>query len=291
MKKKTIINWFILFILSLMWGSSFILMKKSLLVFNYIEVGFLRLIIAFLILSPLLLRSLRRVEKKHIIPLLIVSVIGTVIPAILFAKSQVFLDSSVAGMLNALTPIFTLIIGILFFNVTTWNTRSVIGIIIGLMGTYILLSPSTIEINNILYNLLIIFATICYALSINTIKDKLDTLNSLDIAVISSFFSAIIPIIYLSNKNTSILITKIYLHFDYFIYLLILGIICTSLAIILFNFLIKRSSALFASSTTYLIPIFAIMWGTIDSEIIQSHQLIGISVILTGVFIMNYKRV
>ena len=114
MDKKTIINWFILFILSLMWGSSFILMKKSLLVFNYIEVGFLRLLIAFVILSPLLLTSLRRVEKKHIIPLLIVSLIGTVIPAILFAKSQVFLDSSVAGMLNALTPIFTLIIGILF---------------------------------------------------------------------------------------------------------------------------------------------------------------------------------
>ena len=291
MEKKTIINWFILFILSLMWGSSFILMKKSLLVFNYIEVGFLRLLIAFVILSPLLLASLRRVEKKHIIPLLIVSLIGTVIPAILFAKSQVFLDSSVAGMLNALTPIFTLIIGILFFNRTTWNTRSLIGIIIGLMGTYILLSPSTIENNNILYSLLIIFATICYALSINTIKDKLDTLNSLDIAVISSFFSAVIPVVYLSSKNTNTVITKIYLHFDYFIYLLILGIICTSLAIILFNFLIKRSSALFASSTTYLIPIFAIMWGTIDSEIIQSHELIGISVILTGVFIMNYKRV
>tara|TARA_B100000427_G_C15472852_1_gene579373 strand:+ start:555 stop:1355 length:801 start_codon:yes stop_codon:yes gene_type:complete len=266
-------------------------MKKSLLVFNYIEVGFLRLIIAFLILSPLLLTSLRRIKKKHIIPLLIVSLIGTVIPAILFAKSQVFLDSSVAGMLNALTPIFTLIIGILFFNRTTWNTRSLIGIIIGLMGTYILLSPSTIENNNILYSLLIIFATICYALSINTIKDKLDTLNSLDIAVISSFFSAVIPVVYLSSKNTNTVITKIYLHFDYFIYLLILGIICTSLAIILFNFLIKRSSALFASSTTYLIPIFAIMWGTIDSEIIQSHELIGISVILTGVFIMNYKRV
>ena len=161
MEKKTIINWFILFILSLMWGSSFILMKKSLLVFNYIEVGFLRLIIAFLILSPLLLTSLRRVKKKHIIPLLIVSLIGTVIPAILFAKSQVFLDSSVAGMLNALTPIFTLIIGIVFFNVTTWSRRSIIGIIIGLIGTYILLSPSAIQNNNLLYGTLIICATMC----------------------------------------------------------------------------------------------------------------------------------
>jgi drug/metabolite transporter (DMT)-like permease len=291
MNKRTIVNWFILFILSLMWGSSFILMKKSLLVFNYIEVSFLRLIIAFFILAPLLVGSLRRVKKKHIIPLLIVSLIGTVVPAILFAKSQVVLDSSVAGMLNALTPIFTLIIGIIFFNVTKWNTNSIIGIIIGLIGTYILLSPSTIGNNNILYSLLIILATICYALSINTIKDKLESLNSLDIAVISSFFSAIIPIIYISNNTTNALINKIYLHFDHFIYLLILGLVCTSLAIILFNILIKRCSALFASSTTYLIPIFAIIWGTIDAEIIQSYELIGITVILTGVFIMNYKRV
>jgi len=266
-------------------------MKKSLLAFNYIEVGFLRLIIAFLILSPLLFRSLKKVKKKHIIPLLIVSLIGTVIPAILFAKSQVFLDSSVAGMLNALTPIFTLIIGILFFNVTTWSTRNMVGIVIGLIGTYILLSPDTIGNNNILYSLLIIFATMCYALSINTIKNKLASLDSLDIAVTSSFFSAIIPIIYVTNNNANELISKIYLHFDHFIYLLILGLVCTSSAIILFNFLIKRCSALFASSTTYLIPVFAIIWGTIDSEIIESYELIGIAVILTGVFIMNYKRV
>lgn len=291
MHKKTTINWFLLLILSLMWGSSFILMKKSLIVFNYLEVGCLRLVIAFLILSPLLFGSLQRIKKSHIIPLLIVSLIGTVIPAILFAKSQVFLDSSVAGMLNALTPIFTLIIGIIFFNVTTWSSRSVLGIIIALIGTYILLSPSTIENNNLLYSALIIFATICYALSINTIKDKLQSLNSLDIAVISSFFSSIIPIIYMSNNNAIKLINKIYLNFNHFIYLIILGIVCTSLAIILFNILIKRSNALFASSTTYLIPVFAIIWGTIDSEIIQSYKLIGIIVILTGVFIMNYKRI
>tara|TARA_B110000014_G_scaffold215100_1_gene168618 strand:- start:6 stop:806 length:801 start_codon:yes stop_codon:yes gene_type:complete len=266
-------------------------MKKSLIVFNYLEVGCLRLVIAFLILSPLLFGSLQRIKKSHIIPLLIVSLIGTVIPAILFAKSQVFLDSSVAGMLNALTPIFTLIIGIIFFNVTTWSSRSVLGIIIALIGTYILLSPSTIENNNLLYSALIIFATICYALSINTIKDKLQSLNSLDIAVISSFFSSIIPIIYMSNNNAIKLINKIYLNFNHFIYLIILGIVCTSLAIILFNILIKRSNALFASSTTYLIPVFAIIWGTIDSEIIQSYKLIGIIVILTGVFIMNYKRI
>jgi len=291
MSKTTIINWFILLVLSLMWGSSFILMKKSLLVFNYIEVGFLRLIIAFLILFPLLPRSLKRVKKNQITSLLIVSLIGTVIPAILFAKSQVFLDSSFAGILNALTPIFTLIIGIVFFNIKKWNTKSILGIVIGLIGTYILLAPATMGNNNILYSLLIIFATICYAISINTIKNKLESLNSLDIAVISSFFSSIIPIVYMGNNNPNELINKIYLHFDHFIYLLILGLVCTSLAIILFNVLIKRCSALFASTTTYLIPIFAIMWGTIDSEIIDFHEVIGIAVILAGVFIMNYKRV
>ena len=163
-------------------------MKKSLLIFNYLEVGFLRLIIAFIILSPFLILSLKKIKTKHIFPLLIVSVIGTVIPAVLFAKSQMFLESSVAGMLNALTPIFTLIIGILFFHVNKWGKSNIIGIIIGLIGTYILLSPSQLNTANIQYSLLIILATICYALSINTIKYKLQELKPLHIAVVSSFF-------------------------------------------------------------------------------------------------------
>jgi len=289
MHKSNIENWVILLILSIIWGSSFILMKKSLVYFNYLEVAFFRLIIAFFILSPFAISSFRQMKRIYILPILIVSIIGTVIPAILFARAQIYLDSANTGMLNALTPIFTLIIGISFFQ-TKWNYTAIIGIIIGLLGSYILLLPSNLNIINTKYSIVVIVATICYAISINTIKDKLKGLKPIDIAVISSFFSFIIPIIYVIHNGFLITMDKVYNHLFSFLYIIILGIICTSFAIILFNYLIQKTSAIFGSSTTYLIPVFAIIWGIIDNEIIHNHEIMGILIILIGVLVMNYKK-
>ena len=257
--------------------------------FNYIEVAFYRLVIAFIVLSPFTLSSLRNIKNQHIIPILIVSLIGTLIPAILFAFAQIYLDSANTGMLNALTPIFTFIIGIFFFQ-KKLNINTIIGIIIGLIGSYILLMPSSQNIVNTQYSLIVILATICYAISINTIQDKLQSLNPLDIAVASSFFAFIIPILFFFNYGLGNTINKISLNLPSFYYLIILGLVCTSFAIILFNYLIKRTSAIFGSSTTYLIPVFAIMWGIIDNEIIENHEIIGITIIITGVLVMNYKK-
>ena len=289
MNKKTIINWIILLILSIIWGSSFILMKKGLEGFNYLEVSSFRLIISFTILSPFLISSLKNMKSKYIFPILIVSIIGTVVPAILFAFGQTHLNSSTAGMLNSLTPIFTLIVGVYFFQ-KSWNKESIIGIFIGLMGSYILMAPSSLNTLNTIYGLLIILATMCYAISINIIKDKLQDLNSLDIAVLTSFISFLIPFIFILNNGFSEIIIKINTNTESFYYLIILGTVCTSFAIILFNYLIKRSSALFASTTTYLIPVFAIIWGLLDNENIKNHEILGVSVILIGVMIMNYTK-
>ena len=147
-------------------------MKKSLVGFTYLEVGLFRLIIAFIVLCPFLISSLKKIQKKHLIPLLIVSLVGTVLPAILFAKAQIYLNSSLAGMLNTLTPIFTLLFGIILFHKKNWNNNNIIGITIGLIGTYILIAPTTINIINTQYSIMIIIATICYAISINTIKEN-----------------------------------------------------------------------------------------------------------------------
>ena len=289
MSKSNIENWVILLILSIIWGSSFILMKKSLISFNYLEVAFFRLIIAFFVLSPFAISSFKQMKKIYILPILIVSIIGTVIPAILFALAQIYLDSANTGMLNALTPIFTFIIGIGFFQ-KQWNYTAIIGIIIGLLGSYILLLPSNLNIINTKYSLVVILATICYAISINTIKDKLKGLKPIDIAVISSFFSFIIPIIYVIHNGVLTTIDKVHNHLFSFLYIIILGVICTSFAIILFNYLIQKTSAIFGSSTTYLIPVFAIIWGIIDNEIINNHEIMGILIILIGVLVMNYKK-
>ena len=289
MNKNNTENWVILLILSIIWGSSFILMKKSLISFTYIEVGFLRLIIAFLALSPFLTSSLKRLKTIYIAPLLLVSIVGTVIPAVLFAFAQTYLNSANTGMLNALTPIFTLIIGVILFK-KKMNNQGLLGIIMGLIGTYILLLPSNIDIANTKYSIIVIVATICYAISINTIKEKLRDLGPLDIAVLSSLFSFIIPIVYIIQQGVFVTINKISANIFPFLYIIVLGLICTSFAIILFNYLIKKTSALFGSSTTYLIPIFAIIWGLIDNETIQNHEIIGMLIILFGVFIMNYIK-
>ncbi len=289
MNKNNTENWVILLILSIIWGSSFILMKKSLISFNYMEVGFLRLIIAFLALSPFLNSSLKRMKTIYIAPLLLVSIVGTVIPAVLFAFAQTYLNSANTGMLNALTPIFTLIIGVILFK-KKMNNQGLLGILMGLIGTYILLLPSNIDIANTKYSIIVIIATICYAISINTIKEKLRDLGPLDIAVLASLFSFIIPIGYIIQQGVFVTINKISANIFPFLYIIVLGLICTSFAIILFNYLIKKTSALFGSSTTYLIPIFAIIWGLIDNETIQNHEIIGMLIILFGVFIMNYIK-
>ena len=289
MNKKNIIDWSILLVLSIIWGSSFILMKKSLIVFNYLEVGLFRIIISFLVLCPFLLTALKKMQISHILPLLIVSFIGTVIPAIIFAKSQMFLDSSLIGMLNSLTPIFTFTISILIFRKKI-HKINILGIFIGLVGTFVLLTPIEYNSINTKYSLLILLATLCYALSINTIKEKLSSLRPIDIAVLSSFMSSVVPVIYFLDSGLISNLENVLKHINYFLYLIILGFFCTSIAIILFNYLIQRSSALFASSTTYLIPIFAIIWGAIDFEIIDIKDLIGISIILIGVFIINFRK-
>ena len=289
MTKKTIENWFILLILSIIWGSSFILMKRGLISFTYLEVSFFRLIIAFIVLSPFLIPSFKKMSLRHIGPLLIVGIVGTVIPAFLFAFGQTHLNSSTAGMLNALTPIFTLIIGVFYFK-KSWGKKNIFGIIIGLAGSYILLLPSSLNKVNTEYSLLIILATICYAISINTIKDKLEDLSSLDIAVLSSFISFLMPFMFLLINGLDETINKIRTNIETFYYLIILGAICTSFAIVLFNFLIKRSSALFGSTTTYLIPVFAIVWGLIDGEVIKNNEFIGVFIVFIGVMIMNHAQ-
>lgn len=286
MNKKTILNWIILLVLSIIWGSSFILMKRGLVAFSYLEVAFFRLIIAFFVLSPFLFASIKNIKKHHVIPILIVSLIGTVIPAIFFALSQTNLNSSTTGMLNSLTPIFTLMIGVFMFR-KQWTKANIIGVIVALLGSYILLLPSSLNIIDTKYSLIVIIATICYAISINTIKDKLHDLNSLDIAVLSSFISFLIPAIFILNTGLSNTIYDIIDNTKAFYYLIILGTMCTSVAIVLFNYLIKRSSALFSSTTTYLIPVFAIIWGLIDHESVADHEFIGLFIILAGVFITN----
>ncbi len=281
--------WHYLFLVSLafIWGSSFILIKKSLVFFNSHEIALLRIAIAWITLLPFTIKEIPKMRRSIIAPIIIVGIIGNLIPAFLFAKAQTKIDSSLAGMLNSLVPIFTLIIGYVFFK-TNAKKHQLIGIIIGLIGASMLLFNNVNgEINDFAF--LIILATICYAINLNTIKSKLSNISSINIAGFSFFIIG--PTCFCLLFFTDFFVKLNHENNAYvgLIYVSILSILGTSLAIIIFNYLIKKTSALFTSSVTYLIPVVAIFWGIGDGEEINQHQVFSMFIILAGIYLIKEK--
>lgn len=287
--RKQIISWSILISLVLIWGSSFILIKKSLLYFEATEVGILRVTITFLFLLPIAIKKSLQVSRKMAIYLTISGAVGSLAPALLFAVAQTNIDSGLAGTLNALTPLFTLILGISFFKITT-KWYNILGVLIGLVGAIGLIYVSSEQtfVFNMQYASLIIIATICYAFNVNFIKIYLKELDALTITVLTFYYVGIPSFIYVLFFSD--IPAKLYSGSQSLIgigYLSILSIAGTGLALIAFNKLIKISSPIFASSVTYMIPIVAISWGIIDGEIFKVGYLIWIALIIVGVLLVN----
>ncbi len=280
--------WFLLIILAIIWGSSFILMKRGLEAYSFQEVGALRISIAFLSLLPIAIRHLSKIKKADIAPLILTGLLGNAIPAFLFPKAETQLDSSIVGTLNALVPLFALIVGLIWFKQRV-KWYNVIGILIGLTGAAWLMRPDQANTNgNASYGLFAVAATVCYALSVNIVKSKLANMKSLAITAVSFFFIGVPGLIYLLIGTD---FTSTIQHHPGALsalgYIAILAIMGTSVALILFNELVKISTPIFASSVTYLIPVIAILWGIIDGETLQTYQFIGVAIILAGVYGVN----
>tara|TARA_B100001250_G_scaffold9849_1_gene8551 strand:+ start:967 stop:1842 length:876 start_codon:yes stop_codon:yes gene_type:complete len=283
-------NYVLLFLLALIWGSSFILMKRGLEVYSFIELANLRMCIAFFSLTPFIPKAIRSVKRKHYLPLLITAVFGNLLPAFLFAKAQTQIDSGLVGTLNALVPLFTLILGVYFFSLRP-SKANVFGILLGLLGALIL-AFSTLRQGAVfnVYILLVVVATIFYAISINVIKKYLDDLNPFYITTLAFIIISPFPIIWLFNST---FFYHLQIHPDGFkalSYIAVLAVFGTSIATIVFNKLLSCSSAIFASSITYLIPIVAIFWAILDGEIITFYHLLGFVIILIGVYLVNKRK-
>ncbi|RLD79438.1 MAG: hypothetical protein DRJ10_08845 [Bacteroidetes bacterium] len=282
-------QWLALVILALIWGSSFIFMKRGLESFSDMQVAAFRIFLSFIFLLPVALTRLKKLKKEHLKSLLIVGFIGNGIPSFLFTKAQTQVSSSVAGMLNTTVPLFALITGFIFYKVRAKN-KNIIGIFIGLIGAafLILANPSTNFQTSSYYTLYILAATLCYALSVNEIKQKLSNLDGVSIMAFAFLFIGPFAGLYLINSDYSnTLSTDNYL--SNFIYIFLLAVLSSVVATILFNYLIKQTTALFATSVTYLIPVVAIFWGFLDGEQISFYQLLSIGIILTGVNLVNKK--
>lgn len=289
--KNDIISWSILLLLMITWGSSFILIKKGIVVFSSMQVGTMRVGFTFLALIPFAFKRFKRIQKKHWPVLVMVGLCSTG-PAFLFPMAQQGIDSATAGVLNSLTPLFTLVVGVALFRVKVkwFNT---LGVFIGLIGAIGLISVSgnaSFQFN-LGYASYIIIATTLYALNGNMIKSFLKEVDSFTITIFSFIIFGLPSLIFLFTATPFIEQAQSDPNFWSGLgYIVILAIVGTAIALIFFNYLIKINTVIFASSVTYLIPIVAFFWGILDGEQFGLVYILWIIMILLGVLLVNAKH-
>lgn len=293
---ETLKSWLLLILLSCVWGSSFILIKMGLfdgegnVRLPADQLGALRVTFAFIALSPILIKSFKYLNKKNVLFLLIAGICGNGLPAFLFAYAETTLNSSITGMLNSLVPLFTILIGALFFGFKIKRIH-LIGIAVAVFGTFLIVQEKligvTITAAMLLPFLALILATMCYATSLNVIKYKLVEVKSTAITALSFFMISPIAVGYLFSTDFTSRIETQENILPGVGAILILAIVGTATAVLLFNKLIKMSSPIFASSVTYFIPIVAMLIGWFIGEAISLLQLLGMGVLIGGVLIIN----
>ncbi|MBT5493358.1 MAG: DMT family transporter [Flavobacteriaceae bacterium] len=283
------LKWIYLLILSFVWGSSYILIKKALIGLSPLQVGSLRTIISTVLLLAIGYSSLKSIPRDKWKWILITGLVSF-IPPFLFAYAQTEIDSALAAILNSLTPLATLLIGVGFYRFKI-DSKQISGVIIGLIGSVLLMYQGSV-INpdqNLLYVFFIIFASVLYAVQVNLLKVHLQDVSAVAITVGNFIF--IFPlavVIFLMSDYKQIDINDKDVKVALFC-LLILSIIGTVFAKILFNKFVQIASPVFASSVTYTLPIIALFWGLIDGEVFTLNQFFATIIILIGVYLANKK--
>ncbi len=284
-------KWALIIILSLIWGSSFILIKKGLVGLSAMQLGALRIIMSGLVVIALGINQLKGIPREQWKSLILAGFLGTFFPAFFFAYAETEIDSAVASMLNSLVPLITIITGVLLFRIKT-GWIQVLGVLVGLSGTAVLILKGA-SINpdqNYYYSLFVISSTVMYALNVNIVKRYLQDLNALGLT--AGTFLFIVPfalgvLIYTDFFKAEVLSnTTVQMSIGY---VLLLSVFGTALAKVLFNRLIQISNPVFSTSVTYLMPVVAIFWGLLDGERITLVQILAAGLILAGVYLVNKK--
>lgn len=291
-----VVNWLIFIVLCLIWGSSFELMKLGMFenhdfskpVLTPYQVAAVRLVSAGVVMLPFAFSALKQMPKHLLQYAMLSGVLGSFIPAFLFCVAETKIGGGIAGSLNSLTPLFVIVVGALFFNLVT-TTQKIIGVVIGLFGSCILIYANVKEtgIPNYLAIGYIVVATIFYGVNVNMIIKKLTGVPSTQIAAIA-FSSLIIPslIILVATGYFGLPLSQ-----EKYVAATaassVLGVLGTAVASVLFYMLMKRAGGLFASTVTYGVPFVAIAWGLIHKEHITTTHIIGLVIILCGVYLAD----
>lgn len=291
MQNNDYLKWIYLLVLSLIWGTSFILIKKALIGLNAYQLGAVRTIITGLFLFIAGYKKLKLIKKGQWKWIALSGFTGSFFPAFLFAFAETEIDSAVASILNSLVPLNTVLIGAAVFKIGT-NFKQVLGIIIGFVGTSILILKGA-NLNpdqNYLYAGFVLLACIMYAINVNIIKRYLQDVKPLSVATgnyVVIFIPALIVLLFTGffkakNFEREPFINSIG-------YVVVLSFFGTALAKVLYTKLVQMSTPVFASSVTYIMPIVALFWGILDGEIFSWTQGLGSLIILFGVFLANRK--
>ncbi len=246
--------------------------------------------VAFIVFFPFAVRRLEYLQDGKWMHFLIIGYLSSGIPSILFPIAQQYLSSSVAGILNSLTPLFTLLIALLFYRASI-GYRQALGVFIGFLGAGLLIwmNNNGSQNKNLYFAILIVLATLCYGTNVNFLQNKMRGVDSLTISALSYMFTGIPAILYLvrpaflSKLNTS---TPCLIALSSVVFLSVLG---TCISSILFNNLVKATSGIWASTVTYLMPIFSILIGWLDGESVEWFHILGMCIILAGVYLSSRK--
>ena len=278
-------SFLILAFLSTIWGSSFFLIKKGLIAFAPEQVACLRISFSGLAFLPIFILQFKKIDWSQWKPLLVVATAGSSLPAFLFSTAQTEVSSSVAGVLNSLTPLFVLILGYFFFKLEL-NAAKIIGVLLGFVGAaFLILFGETISSNgNNWYALLIVLASLFYAISANTIQTYFKNTSPTLLSAATFVMVAPPAIFYLLYSDFFERLNTHPFGYSSLGSVFVLAMFGTVLASLIFYKLIQSTSAVFASTVAYLIPIVALLLGTFDGEVITVYHLVGMGLILIGVY-------
>lgn len=293
MDKNRLKSILLLLTLSLIWGSSFILIKKGLLSFSSLEVGALRIFISAILFLPFIFTHFSKIPWNKSGYMIIFGALEIGFPPFLYAFAQQKVDSSTAGILNSLVPLFTLLSGMMLYKLR-FGFLKVMGVVIGLTGAVLLIaqdSNGNISLSNIdfgnVYGSLIVLATLFYGIATNILKEHLQNIPSRLIMAVSFTSMGVISAFILIQQgffSKPVLSDE---YFNSFVAIFLLSVFGSALAMLLFNKLVQLSNALFASFVTYLIPFVALMWGALDGESITILQILSMIFILGGIYLAN----
>ena len=282
---KDLKGWAAFIFLAFVWGGSFVLIKKGLIHFSAIEVAALRISISAIAFAPIFLLSGIPFPKGKVGLITAVIFLGNGITAFLFAMAETRLGSAVTGVLNSLTPVFALVTGVLFFGLA-FKRNHLIGIILGCIGIAVLMyGEKDWRISS--YVLFVVLATFCYGLSANMVKHYCQDIHPIALTAVGFFSLGCAGLVILGCTGGYAKMADQVVWIESLLPLMILALVCTVLANVMFIWLLQRTTAVFGSSIAYAIPCMALVWGGLDGELISGYQLAGFVIIIGAVYTLR----